>query len=164
MKCILYFLVLSFTSICKSNSIDSETIMLVQLRYVESGGSKTSATIVLFNESTRETLTLRARTSNVSKISLKPGIYSLDTYFTYGGVEVNLDKIGYKFEIKPNEINYVGDWLFTENWSEFMSKYGKVGVSFETSFSKVTIENGFAKYPDLFKSLKFNVAKALISE
>ena len=151
------------------NAISNEqnSIMLIKLKFVGSNGSKTNASIVLFNEKNQETFTISkmlSRKAGVMKIKLAAGIYSIHKYKTSGGIKLRMTDYGYRFEIVDNQINYVGDWVFTENWGDFVSKKGEFSVGLSTTFEKETIEQGFQKYPDMFANLEFNVSEAIALE
>lgn len=138
--------------------------MLVKLICVESNGENTTATLVLYNESTEEKIVIPENytfTTRVKKIDVPAGIYRIESYKTYGGIRYDLSDSGYRVNIRANQVNYVGDWFFTEDWNKFVSERGKFSVSFSTSFQKETLKEAVSRYPDLFKSMTFNVSEAI---
>ena len=161
----LIFFILSNFLTSNANANDVSTKMLVKIQFIESDGGKAFGSVIILNEKTNEKLKLSPKFGNknivLKIINVKQGVYSLHSYETLSGKKVKFENSGYKFEIKHNQLNYVGDWILTENWKEFMSKKGKVGVSFDTSFSKETIEQAFSKFPEHFNNTEFNVAQAL---
>jgi len=116
--------------------------------------------VSFMNEETKETFYFLAD-EGATKMNLPAGIYRLLRYTTFGKIRKNMYQHDYFFRIKSGHINYAGDWLFVEDWSEFMSKNGKLPIAFSTSFTKKTIEIAFKKYSNLFKNYKLSVSKAI---
>lgn len=144
-----------------ASSINEEGILLVKLSAQENNKSETMPWAVSFkNEDTKEIFSFLAD-AGVIKMKLPAGIYRLLRYTTFGKIRKNMYKHGYVFRIRPDHINYVGDWLFVEDWSEFMSENGKLPIAFTTTFTKKTVKTAFEKYPNLFKQYNFSVSQAI---